>query len=75
MTTPAHTSNTLFVDDMPYKSMFNKPYSAIVLESFDGLCGEDHYFLGIVFPYLESFHFSQDSVFECSHVKRSQKQS
>jgi hypothetical protein len=30
--------------------------SAIFLESFDNLHGEDNYLLGIVFPYLESFH-------------------
>jgi len=27
-----HTSNMLFIDDMPCKSMFNVPYSAIFLE-------------------------------------------
>jgi hypothetical protein len=73
MNPPIHTGNTLLVDDMSYKSMFNEPYSAIILEFFDGLCGENHYFLETIFPYLESLHFSQDSVFECSHVNRNQK--
>jgi hypothetical protein len=52
-----HTNNILLIDDMPYKSMFIGPYSAIFWESFDSLRGEDHYVLGIIFPYLESLHF------------------
>jgi hypothetical protein len=50
--------NTLLIDDIPYKNMFNGPYNAIFLESFDSLRGEDHYVLGIVLFYLESLHFS-----------------
>jgi hypothetical protein len=50
-----HANNT-FVDDTPYKNIFNGPYSAIFLESFDDLCGEDQYLLGSIFPYLENFH-------------------
>jgi len=46
----------LLVDDMLYKSMFNDLYSAIFLESFDGLHGDDHYLLGFIFPYLENLH-------------------
>jgi len=44
-----HVSNMLFLDNMPYKSMFNDLYNAIFLESFDGLGGEDRYLLGFVF--------------------------
>jgi len=51
-----HTRNTLLVDNTPYKNMFNGPYNAIFLDSFDGYCGEDHYLLGFVFPYLENLH-------------------
>jgi hypothetical protein len=36
-----HVGNTLLIDDMPYKSMFNGPYNAIFLESFDNHCGEN----------------------------------
>jgi hypothetical protein len=31
----------MFINDMPYKSMFNGPYSAIFLELFGGHHGED----------------------------------
>jgi hypothetical protein len=51
-----HTGNTLLVDNTPYKNMFNGPYNAIFLDSFDGYYGEDHYLLGLVFPYLENLH-------------------
>ncbi len=36
-----HVGNMLFINNTPYKSMFNGPYRAIFLESFDNLCGED----------------------------------
>jgi hypothetical protein len=49
-------SNTLLIDDTLYKSLFNESFSAIFLESFDGVYGDDHYLLGIVLPYLESLH-------------------
>jgi hypothetical protein len=51
-----HAGNTLLVNNMPYKNMFNGPYSAIFLDSFDGCCGEDQYLLGCVFLYLENLH-------------------
>jgi hypothetical protein len=35
-----HVGNTLLVGDMPYKSMFNGPYNAIFLESFDSHVGK-----------------------------------
>ncbi len=34
------------------KNMFNDPYSAFFLESFDDLRGEDQYLLGFVLPDL-----------------------
>ncbi len=57
-----HIGNTLFVDNTPYKSMFNRPYSAIFLD-FDDLCGEDHYLLGTIILYLESLHLFGYGVF------------
>ncbi len=57
-----HTSNTLFIDDTPYKSMFNRPSSAIFLD-FDDLRGDDHYLLRTIIPYLESLHLSRYGVF------------
>jgi hypothetical protein len=51
-----HVGNMLLVDNMPYESMLNGPYSAIFLESFDSLCGEDLYLLGFVLPHLENLH-------------------
>jgi len=36
-----HLGNTLLVDDMPYKSMFNVPYNPIFLELFHDHHGED----------------------------------
>jgi hypothetical protein len=42
--------------------MFNSLYSAIFLESFDGLCGEDQYLLGFVLPYLENLHLFEYGV-------------
>jgi hypothetical protein len=57
-----HTNNTLLIDDMTYKSMFNAPYSAIFWESFDSLRGDDHYVLGTIFLYLEFLHFFEYGV-------------
>jgi hypothetical protein len=48
----------LLLDDMPFKSMFNDSYSAIFLELFDNLRGEDQYLLRSIFPYLENLHSS-----------------
>ncbi len=55
-----HVGKTLLKNDTPYKNLFNMPFNAIFLEHFDGVCGKDHYLLGIVLPYLESLH-----LFEC----------
>jgi hypothetical protein len=51
-----HVGNTLLIDNTPYKNMFNGPYNAIFLDSFDNRCGEDHYLLGFILPYLENLH-------------------
>jgi hypothetical protein len=50
-----HVGNMLFIDNAPYKSVFNGLYSAIFLESFDNIRGEDRYLLGSILPYLEIF--------------------
>jgi hypothetical protein len=52
----------LLVDDAPYKNMFNGPYSAIFLESFDGCRGEDQCLLGSILPYLENLQLSRYDV-------------
>jgi hypothetical protein len=57
-----HARNTLLIENTPYKNMFNGPYNAIFLDSFDGRCEKDHYLLGFVFPYLENLIHS-DMVF------------
>jgi hypothetical protein len=57
-----HTNNTLLIDDMTYKSMFNALYSAIFWESFDNLRGDDHYVLGTIFFYLEFLRFFEYGV-------------
>jgi len=57
-----HVGNTLFVDDTPYNNMFNDMYSAIVLESFDNIHGEDRYLLRFVIPYMENLHLSKYGV-------------
>jgi hypothetical protein len=45
-----------FIDNTPYKNMFNNPYSASFLESFDDLHGEDQYLLGSVLPWKIFIH-------------------
>ncbi len=42
--------------------MFNDSYSAIFLDLFDSLCGEDQYLLEFVLPYLENLHSSRYNV-------------
>ncbi len=36
-----YAGNMLFVDNTPYKNMFNSPYNAIFWEPFYGIRGED----------------------------------
>jgi hypothetical protein len=43
-----HIANMLFVNYTPYKSLFNQPFYAIFLESFDNAHGDDHYLLGTI---------------------------
>ncbi len=50
-----HVGNMLFIDNTPYKSVFNGLYGAIFLELFDNVRGEDRYLLGSIFLYLEIF--------------------
>jgi hypothetical protein len=45
-----HVGNMLFINDTLYKSMFNGPYSAIFLESFDGHPWGRSIFVGVCFP-------------------------
>ncbi len=40
-----HVGNTLLLDDTFYKSMFNEPFSAIFLESFDNYSKGGNYLL------------------------------
>jgi hypothetical protein len=37
--------NNMFIDDMPYKILFNGLFSGIFLKYFDSSCGDDHYLL------------------------------
>jgi len=49
-----HASNMLFINDMPYKSLFN----AIFLEFFVNFYGDNYLnLLGTIILYLESLHF------------------
>jgi hypothetical protein len=41
----------LLVNYTPYKSLFNQPFKAIFLESFDNAHGDDHYLLGTILPW------------------------
>ncbi len=56
--------NTLLVDDMPHKSMFNPPFSAIFFDTFYGSHVDGNYLLKNVFPYLESLHSSRMRVYK-----------
>jgi hypothetical protein len=48
--------NTLLVDDMLHKNMFNPLFNAIFLQTLYSSKVDDNYLLGIVLPYLESLH-------------------
>jgi hypothetical protein len=53
-----HASNMLFINNMPYKSLFNGLFNAIFLKSFVNFCGDDHLnLLGTILLYLESLQF------------------
>jgi hypothetical protein len=51
-----HAKNTLLVDDMLYKSIFNDSYCVIFLELFEGSHSDGNYLFSIVLPYLVSLH-------------------
>jgi len=53
-----HAGNMLFVNDTPYKSMFNNSYNVTSLELFNCLHGDNQYLLGSILPYLEHLHLS-----------------
>ncbi len=38
-----HAGNTLFIDDMLYKNIFNRPFSAIFVELFKGFGRVENY--------------------------------
>jgi hypothetical protein len=42
--------DNMFIDDMPYKSLFNGLFSGIFLKYFDSSCGDDHYLLMTILP-------------------------
>ncbi len=41
---------------MPYKSLFNPPFSAIFFEMFYGSHSDANYLFQTILPYLESVH-------------------
>jgi hypothetical protein len=43
----------MLVDDTPYKSLFNEPFNAIFVETFQGFDIDSNYMLADLFPYLE----------------------
>lgn len=52
-----HVGNTLLVDDTPYKSLFNGPFNAIYVKSFEKFGRDDNYLLGTILPYMENSSF------------------
>ncbi len=54
--------NTLLIDDMPHKSLFNPPFSAIFFETFYGSQNDSNYLFETILPYLESLHSSKMEV-------------
>jgi hypothetical protein len=48
--------NTLLVDNTMYKSLFNGPFNAIFVKTFDSsIRYKNNYLLGAILPYLEAF--------------------
>jgi hypothetical protein len=56
--------NTLLVDDMLQKNMFNTPYSAIFFKTFYGSHIDSNYLFCIIFPHLELLHSSRMQVYK-----------
>jgi hypothetical protein len=48
--------NTLLINDMFHKSMFNPPFSAISFDTVYGSPIDGNYLLEIIFLYLECIH-------------------
>jgi hypothetical protein len=62
---PSRTfENTLLIDDMPHKSMFNPPCCAIFFETFYESHIDDNYLFKIIFLYLKSLHLSRMHVYK-----------
>ncbi len=56
--------NTLLIDYMLHKSLFNLPFSAIFFEMLYGSHTDTNYLLQTVFPYLVSLHSSKMKVYK-----------
>jgi hypothetical protein len=57
-----HLGNTLLINEMLYKNVFNESFNAIFLKSFDmPNKNPNDYFIFIILPYLEHFHHSRIS--------------
>ncbi len=56
--------NTLLIDDMFHKSLFNLPFSAIKKKTFYKSHSDANYLFQIVLPYLESLHSSGMRVYK-----------
>jgi hypothetical protein len=52
----------LLVDDTPYKSLFNGPFNAIYVKTFEKFGRDDNYLLGTILLYMEILHFLELSV-------------
>jgi hypothetical protein len=46
-----YVGNALFINDSPYKSMFNGPFNAIFMKSFDVYGRDDNYVLHTILPW------------------------
>jgi hypothetical protein len=57
-----HARNIFFVDDTPYKFIFNDSCSVIFLESFESTDSNGDYLLSTVLPYLVLLHSSKFNV-------------
>jgi hypothetical protein len=50
-----HVENTLLVDNTMYKSLFNGPFNAIFVKTFDSYVRDNNnYLLGAILSYLEA---------------------
>ncbi len=62
------------VDDTPRKSLFNEPFNAIFVETFQNFDIGNNYMLGVLFPYLEVLSgpcFVEDNLFgSMTHINQ-----